>query len=412
MFARRHWIPPAGLIFAQLAHGASWILLLFAALYGSLAAFDWYGIAWVHTVALGWATAAALSILLHVVPAFTDAAWRGERLVRACVFVFCAGVALFVGAALWARPVLPYGALLVVLALLTYSATAVTTLGTALRGERTERAIARAFIITFTFLNVAALIGLALAAFISGIGTPAWVGSLPASHATLGLFGWLSLLIFGVSARTVGPIAGNKSRFPWAHIAVGSFTLFGVPLLAIGIAWQPPLAWVGAALFAGGAAVYAFDIADIMRRATVTHRPPQAFVSAAVIWLTGGLVLGAGTLAGKPWSLAFGFVLLAGWVGQMINAHIHHIGVRLLLTIYRGEDDETRPQAVLDSRLSWIAFLAFQAAIVLGAAGLLTVSAPIVGTAAVAGLGGWLAMTANMLRARNAARHITAISLL
>lgn len=399
-------------MFAQVSHGASWLLLLVAGRYGSLASFDWYGIAWVHTVALGWATAAALSVLLHVIPAFTDVVWRRESVVRACVFLFCAGVVLFVTAALWTHAVLPYAALLVVVALLAYTIVAVATLGPALRGERTERAIARALIVTLLFLNVTALIGLTLAAFISGSAMPAWVGQLPSSHAVLGMFGWLTLLIFGVSARTVRPITGDKSRYPFAHIAVGSLTLLGVPLLAIGLAWQAPLAWIGAALFACAAGVYVFDVSDVLRRATVAHRTPQAFVSASISWLLLGLALGAGTLAGEPWAVPFGFVMLAGWVGQMINAHIHHIGVRLLLTVYRGEDDETRPEEVLDSRLSWTAFVAFQLAVAAAATGLLRTNALAVEGGAVAGLVGWFAMTANMILARRAAQRVTAISLL
>ena len=403
MFARRHWIPPAGLIFAQLSHGLSWLVLGFTGLYGSLVALDRFGIAWIHTVALGWATAAALSILLHVIPAFTDAAWRKETLVRACVFFFCSGVALFVIAVLWQSQLIAWAAAVVVLALLAYSAAAVATLGDALRGERTERAIARAFIATLVFLNLTALAGFGLARMIAGMAVPAWIGALPASHAMMGIFGWLSLLIYGVSARTMRPITGNKSRFLAAHIAVGSLTLAGVAALALGIAVQSSLAWVGGVLVGCGATIYALDIADILRRATVPHRPPQAFAGASIFWLLFGIVLGAGILSGQPWSQAFGFVLLAGWVGQMINAHIHHIGVRVLLTAYRGEDDESRPQEVLQPTLSWIAFAAFQAAVAMAVAGILAVDGAWVCAAGGVGAVGWIAMSANLVRARSAA---------
>ena len=110
--------------------------------------------------------------------------------------------------------------------------------------------------------------------------------------------------------------------------------------------------------------------------------------------------------------VAFGFVVLAGWIGQMINAHIYHIGVRVLLTIYRGEDDESRPQSVLDGRLSWGSFAAFQFAIASAAAGLLAHSTALVGVGATLGFIGWLAAIGNLAGARTRAMRPATISLL
>lgn len=403
MFTRRHWIPPGTLLFAQLAHGASWAIVAWAALAGPVWTLDGTAIAWIHTVALGWATTTALAVLMHVIPQFADVRWRFELLARRSVVAFGTGVVLFVAAAL-ARPAsLAIGAALMVLALLAYLFAALATLQQALRGERVERAIARALATTLLSLLLAALAGAGLAAMLSGYPTPAWIAALPAAHADLGIFGWLSLLIFGVSARTVRPIAGCKSRFGFIHIAVGSLCVLGVALLAIGLAAVPALVWPGALLVALGALAYVFDLADILRRASVPHRVPQAFLAAGAAWLLVGLALGAGVLAGQPWQLAYGFVLLAGWVGQMIDAHVYHIGVRLLLTIYRGDDDETRPNAVLDARLSWTSFAAFQLAIACAAAGLLAHSGAALGAAAALGLFGWAATIANLAVARSRA---------
>ena len=403
MFSRRHWIPPGALIFAQLAHGASWAILVWAALAGPSWTLDGTAIAWIHTVALGWATTTALAVLMHVIPQFTDVRWRFETLARRSVVFFGAGVVLFVAAALVRPASLAIGATLLLLALIAYLFAALFTLQQALRGERVERAIARAVATTLLFLLLAALAGAGLAAMLSGSPTPPWIAALPAAHADVGMFGWLSLLIFGVSARTVRPIAGHKSRFGFIHIVVGSLAVTGVVLLAIGLAAVPALVWPGALLFALGALAYAFDLVDILRRASVPHRVPQAFLAAGVAWLLIGLALGAGVLAGRPWQQAYGFVLLAGWIGQMIDAHVYHIGVRLLLTIYRGEDDETRPQTVLDARLSWASFVAFQLAIASVTGGLLAHAALALGAGALLGLCGWAATIANLAGARTRA---------
>ncbi len=100
MFNRRHWIPPGALIFAQLSYGASWLLLAWVGIAGSVSSLGFLAIAWIHVVALGSATTAATSVLLHVIPRFTDVRWRWENLARRSVFIFCAGVLFFVGALL------------------------------------------------------------------------------------------------------------------------------------------------------------------------------------------------------------------------------------------------------------------------------------------------------------------------
>ncbi|MDQ2680379.1 MAG: hypothetical protein M3Y21_05070, partial [Candidatus Eremiobacteraeota bacterium] len=399
-------------LFAQLAHGASWLLLVWAGISGSVEVVDVVSIAWIHTLALGWATVAATSVLLHVIPGFTDAQWRFETQARLSIGVLAFGVVLFVAALLTYPQFAIVGAALIVCGLLAYCAAALATLWAAFRGERTERAIARALTITLLFMLLTALLGLALAALISGYHVPAWVSAVPATHANLGMLGWLSLLVFGVSARTVKPITGNKSRFSAAHIAVGSLTLLGVTLLAIGLSGVSLLIWPGAICFAVAATIYMLDLLDILRRATVSHRVPQAFLLAGVAWLACGLVIGAGVLSGRPWQLAYGFIVLAGWIGQMINAHIYHIGVRLLLTVYRGDEDETRPQEVLDARLSWASFWLFQLAIVSATVGLL-VANPILATfGGLVGCAGWLAMITNLVCARTKAMRPRTISLL
>lgn len=400
MFSRRHWVPPGALIFAQLSHGASWFLLLWAGLTGSISAVGFPAIAWIHTVALGSGTAAALGVLLHVIPRFSDVRWKAENVARYSLFFFCAGVVIFVGALLSDSNLAVVGAAVILLALIAYLSAAFATLAQAFRGERTERAIARALLITLLLLLATALMGFALSALISGYASASWIAALPAAHGNVGMLGWLSLLVFGVSVRTVRPITGARSQFPPAHIAVGSLTLIGVALLAIGLAGVWALIWPGAILFGIAALVYVLDLLDVLRRAAGTFTAPRAFLLAAVLWLIVALVLGAGTLSGRPWQLAYGFVLIAGWLVQMVNAHIYHIGVRVMLTAYRGEDDETRPQTVLDARLSWLSFASFQLAIASAAIGLLTQNASAVFVGGVLGAAGWLAMMSNLAVAR------------
>jgi len=405
MFARRHWIPPGGLLFAQACHGLSWILMLWIAMSAGVGALSAPVLAWVHLVALGWFTVAALSILLHVVPAFTGLRWRSEQIARAALALFAIASGAFVVSLLLDVRFAGIAAAVIFIGLLGYVLVAWWTLSAASGLERTERAIARAISITLLMLVTVASLGLLLSFFASGTLSGDWIARLPAAHANLGFYGWLSLLVYGVSARTIRPICGTKSRFAWVHVVVGTSTLAGAPVLAIGLGLGSALVmWIGAALLGLGALAYIADIVDILIRATESHRPPQAFIAAAIAWLLLAAALGAAVLAGRPLAFAYGFAVLIGWIGQLVNAHTFHIGTRLIATVYRGEDDETRPAELLDRRLSWTSFGLFQAAVASIVCGLAFENAAVVGWGAVAGTAAWLAMIANLALARARAR--------
>lgn len=400
---RRHWISPPALAFAQTAHAFSWLLIFWAAWSGNFQN-PMYGFAWIHTVALAWITTAALAILIFALPNFIESTWRAETVARGSIAVFAAGAALLVAGFLRYPQLLGTAGCVVLAALLVYLATAVPTLAGA-APERVERAVARAFGVTFLFLLVTALLGFGLAWILSGHPVWSWLPQSAPAHANLGTLGWLSMLIFGVSMNTRRPITGVDTRMRWMHIVFNSLAVIGIPLLAAGTAAHiAALAWVGGALFALAALSYAIDTWDMLSRARVRHRPPQAFIFASVSWLLVAMVLGAFVLAGEGSPGAYAFVLLVGWAGQMVNAHIYHIGIRLLATVYRGEDDETRPGELLEARLSWFSFGAFQIAIALVLVALLKDNAGLAARGAIFGIGGWIAMAANIVVAAVRAR--------
>ncbi len=405
VLGRRHWIPPGALIFAQTAHGVSWLFLGFIAAHDGVTVPSGAAIAWVHTVALGWLTMAALGILVHVVPGFTSVQWRHERIARFALVPFGLGIVLFIGGWFTSFPLVFAGALVIALSFTVYYTIAVVTLRHAGNAGRTEGAIGRALGMNLTFLLVVVFLGLAMAAALVDPRFAGVLARLPAIHANFAVYGWLTMLIYGVSARTVRPICGVRSRFAWIHIAVGSSVLFGPILIAIGVATDlTALAWIGAITLGTGAVCYSFDTIDVVRRATVPHRPPQAFIVASVVWLIVSMLLGLGLMLGRPWANAYVFAVLVGWVGQMVNAHALHIGVRLIATVVRGDDDETRPDALLDPRWSWLSFVCMQATVALGCYGLVFGIANAVIAAASFGLLGWLAVVTNAASAVKKAR--------
>jgi len=394
------------MIFGQLCHGTSWLLALAIAIVLHADPSTLPAIAWIHLVALGWVTVTAFSVLLHAIPAFLDVTWKHESFARVSLGIAAGAIAAFVVALCVAVPALGIVATVVALALLAYVVTAWETLGDAFRSvDRVDRAVARAFAITLAMLALVIVLGLMLAWALSGAFLPSWIGRIPGAHANLALFGWLTLLIYGVSARTLRPLTGTRSRWRAMHVIVGTATLAGALVLPAGIALHAsPLEWIGGVLLALGAGCYIVDTADVLLRATETHRPPQAFVFAALAWLGVAILLGAGILLGHPWQAAYVFVLLMGWVAHMVDAHVFHIGVRLLATIYRGDDDETPPSELLDARLAWLSFALFQFAVAAIAAGLLSHSEKACALGAGAGFAAWAVTMAAMLSARRAAQ--------
>lgn len=394
--AAGRWIPPLGLIAGQLAHGISWPLLAWIAVSEGAGSTSWLELGWLHLVALGWVTLTALSILIHVIPAFTDAVWRFEKTARRSLAIYAAGVAVLVAAfCTGSAAALPWAGALIGLGLLGYLVPAGATLAGALHNEKAEAAIARALLVTLGVLALTAALGVAFTWALAGRAPGAMLRFAPV-HAELGLFAWLTILLIGVSVKTIGPIAGNRSRVKWRHVAAAGSIFAGTLLLASGSAsLATALSWCGVATIAFGTVLYIVDIAVVLRRATVPHRVPQAFIAAALVWLGIALVLGIGTLAGLPCARAFVYVVLVGWIGQMVNAHMHHIGVRLLITAFRGDEDETRPGEVLRAPLSWTAFVLFQLAVAAGALAAVNASSPLLIGAASAGGIAWLATIAN-----------------
>lgn len=394
--SRRHWIPPVALAGGQLAHGASWILLLTLALHRPFT-LGAPALGWLHLVALGWLTMTALAILVHVIPGFTDATWTGERIARGGLFIFEAAVlVLVVGFWSGAIAVLPWAGTLIVLALASYLVPASRTLASALAGPKTEAAIARALLISLGSLVITALLGAALAWALAAGGPAPLLSSGPPIHASFGIIGWLTVLVMGVSMRTVRPITGVRSRRPPAHIAAGGCEVGGVMLFAIGLMLRTPVVeWIGVLALVLGALVYVADLFDILFRATVMHRPPQAFLGVAAAWLVTGLALSVGAAAGSPSGVAAVYVLLVGWLGQMVNGHLYHIGIRLIATVARGDDDETRPGELLVAPLSWASFVLFQTAVASGACALVFDWPTLLTGAATAGLCAWITMVIN-----------------
>lgn len=403
----RGWIPPLPMALGVTAFGLSWVVLFAVARNGVPFEISFAALGWVHLVALGWITLIALSVLLHVIPAFLDVDWRSDNVARAATLVFAAGVAALVGGFLASSLIaLQWGAWVALLSLLTYAAAACEPLLRAITRKGMARAVARAFGTTILLLLLTAALGTLFVTALAGSAPASLLRELPKSHALLGIAGWLSLLVVGVSARTVGPIAGERSQQIWAHVLSSTALLAGAILAALGVALRlVPATLAGCGLLLLGILIFASDLWPVLLRATVPHRPPQALMAcAALAGIAAGLLL-IGSALGQAWGAATIYVALLGWIGSAVLAHIHHIGVRVLLTKALGEDDETRPQSVLVAPLTWATTVAYEGAVIVGAAGLFRGNADLVELAAALGLASFLMIVANLSTAYRRARQ-------
>lgn len=397
------FIPTKPLLFAQAMLLVSWIAL-FAAETSPSAVLSPVRLVWIHAVALGWLTTTALAFMTHVVPAFTDVVWRFPRYARRAITVHMAGVVLLLlGFGFWVPALLAGGGAVIAVAIGVYAFAFVATVMQAFRtGDARSRAVARAFTLVVAALAIAIVLGLAMAIALAD--RRPQILRLAPIHGATGVIGWIALLVAGVSARTFNRLIGPSDRRR-SHVAISSTALAGLLVWIAGsLAHVRTIAGVGGALLVASALLYAGSTMRALLSSQVPHRLPRQFVAASMVWLVVASLMGATTLAGHDLSSAMLFALLLGWVGQTLNAHLMHTGIRVLATMTLGEDDETEPIDLLDPRLGFASFALNQIAVGLAVLGLAIGASPLVRSAAVAGILAVAAMAANVRHALTVTR--------
>jgi len=393
MTETKPWIPPFALMAGMGAHGLSWLLLALT-VWPSVPGLTFPALAWIHLVALGWLTMIALAVMVHVIPGFLDTDWELEPIARWALLPYGIGMLLLVGAFLGIGPwAFQWGGGLLVASLVSFMIPAFLTMIRYKAPEGTKVPYRFAFTSVLCSLLVAAILGATMAWALAGAPWSHLLATLLPLHAILAGGGWLSLLILGVSARTIFPVTGRKRYLLPFHVIISAGFFGGLILLLLGlipgvahVAWR----WLGVGLASLAAVLYLVDIAKVLWKAPNPNRPPQAFIAAALVYFVITMILGAGVNAGMTqWQAPLAFVALVGWMGQSVNGYLLHIGIRLMLTMVRGEEDETAPGEVTPPAWSWTSFVLFQLAILWGLGVLLTGHGEWLPLSGVFGLLGW-----------------------
>ncbi|MNX09457.1 hypothetical protein D3C86_391880 [compost metagenome] len=393
MTETKPWIPPFALMAGMAGHGLSWLLLALTA-WPNVPGLTFPALAWIHLVALGWLTMIALAVLVHVIPGFLDTDWELEPVARWALLPYGIGTALLVGAFLGIGPwAFQWGGGLLVASLISFMIPAFLTMIRYKVPAGTKVPYRFAFSSVLTALLLAALLGATMAWALAGAPWSHLLATLLPLHAILAGGGWLSLLILGVSARTIFPVTGRKRYLLPFHVVISAGFFGGLLLLLLGllpgvghVVWR----WLGVALAGLAATLYLVDIGRVLWKAPNPNRPPQAFIAASLVYFVLMVILGAGVNAGMTsWQAPLAFVALVGWMGQSVNGYLLHIGIRLMLTMVRGEEDETAPGEVTPATWSWTAFGLFQLAILWGVGVLLAGHGEWLPLSGVLGLLGW-----------------------
>lgn len=394
----QHWIPPEALLFAQLSLLASWVLLYAVGRQGAVGASP-VALAWLHTIVLGWLTTTALAFLIHVLPTFTETPLKLQRLARGALWLFEGGVvAMVVGFAIWKPTLIASGGGAVAVAVFAALTSFIATTAAAFRSDdSTVRAVARAFFIVFVMLALTVAIGFAMSAGVAG--GDASLLRFALVHATFGVFGWLMLLVLGVSMRTYNALLGYRIGRK-AHISASSFVLGGIVIAVVGLlASQPNIAIAGGYFVIAGALIADLATMRGLRLATAEHRLPREFVAASAFWLLVAVVYGAASMFGLNVSAAMLVAVLLGWIGQNVNAHMMHVGIRLLATIVISGDDETQPRELLNRGIGITSWALWQIAVGAAVVGVGTPNGTLLEIAGVVGFAATLAMLANIIYA-------------
>ncbi|NOZ06095.1 MAG: hypothetical protein GXP41_07060 [Chloroflexi bacterium] len=285
-------------------------------------------LAFIHLALLGWVTILSVGVLYQMLPVIQQVELWGEASGPFVLAGLAVGTAVL-AAGFWTFrvPWLVAGGTLVVAALLIFLVTMAGTL------QRVTAWNLKGVYVAFAlgYLALTVILGLAMALdFRFGFLGPT-LGRLLVVHAHLGVIGWLTLLIVGVSYQLV-PMFGlahgyseRPARFVLVLLNIGLLTL-AVAVLAD---TTPLLKALAALPILAGVALYVGDMVRIIRRRMRRRMDISLrYMLASLVYLLAATATGVGLLLRLPverWAIAYGYLAIGGWVGLVVIGMSHKI---------------------------------------------------------------------------------------
>jgi len=285
-------------------------------------------LALVHLATLGWLTMTIMGASFQLVPVMTVAPLRATRLLPWHYPVYTGGVILLLGGFWWMRPwLLTAGGVVILLAVLHYVVVLITTLVHATTRPLTLRYLAASLVYLCLVVSLGFTAALNMQFGFLGAGT----NRLLLIHLTLGVLGWLSSLLIGVSYTLVRMFALAHGHDD--HLGRIIFVLLQGSIVGLALGFL--FSWLALILLGGGVLIattwlFAYDFTRMFRS---RHRKlldvTQYHSIAAVVSFC--LVVPAGIASVVfGWQqpavfAALGLGALVGWLGQSIIGYLYKI---------------------------------------------------------------------------------------
>ena len=282
----------------------------------------------VHIVTLGWLTMSVMGASLQLVPVIIAAPLRATRFLRWQYPLYTSGVILLLSGFWWMLPwLMIIGGGLIVLAVLHY----ITVLAVTFAHTSTCPLTVQYLIASLTYLMLVVSLGLTAALNFQYQFLTTGFDHLLLSHITLGILGWLSCTLIGVSYTLVRMFALAHGH----HDRLGKLIFWllnlSIVVLASGfsLAWQALLIG-GGLLLIGTIWLFAYDYGQMLRMRRrkildVTQYHGIASIGYLVLVVPFGV---AAALLGwrQPTVLtALALAALVGWLGQSIIGYLYKI---------------------------------------------------------------------------------------
>jgi hypothetical protein len=321
------WLPLPFLLTGAVGAATFGLLLPFVAPQALLAPDFPQVLALVHIATLGWLTMTIMGASLQLAPVILVSPLRAARFSRAHYPIFVAGVALLITGFWTARtPLLILGGSLVVLAVAHYAVI----MGATLAGATTRPLSARYLAAAVAYLCVVVSLGLTAALNFQYGFFGAGADRLLLAHITVGVVGWLTCTLMGVSYTLVRMFALVHTHTDALGRRIFILLNGGIIGLAVGFgfSWRPLQALAGLCLVAA-VWLFAYDYVRMLRARKrkpldVTQRHAVVAVGYLAVATPVGVV--AGLLgAGQPTLAALALAVLVGWLGQSMIGYLYKI---------------------------------------------------------------------------------------